>query len=75
MAEETSFTADDLIRVIHEERDTPYPVELSNDALREVLYGVLDTVLHGDPIKAAAGLATLIDTIDNLGQAARRRPQ
>lgn len=67
MAEETSFTADDLIRIVHEERDTPYPAALSNDTLREVLYGILDTVLHGDSAKAAAGLATLIDTVDNIG--------
>lgn len=66
-AQQTVFTIEDLINSVHAERDTAYPEELSLDALSETLRGILATLLQGNASKAAAGLAVLIDTVDNVG--------
>lgn len=64
--QQTTFTADDLIQLVHQNRDTPYPAALSAEDLGEVLRAILETLLDGDAGKAAAGLAALVDTVENL---------
>jgi hypothetical protein len=63
----STFSADELIQLVHQNRDTPYPAELDADALSDALRGILATLLAGDAGKAAAGLAVLVDTVENFG--------
>lgn len=62
----TTFSADELIQLVHLNRDTPYPAELSAEDLGEVLRAILETLMDGDTGKGMAALAALIDTVENL---------
>jgi hypothetical protein len=56
----TTFTPEQIIQMVHEKRDTPYPTELSPEALSETLHAILGILMTGDSGK---------DAVDNLGKA------
>ena len=60
------MTTDEVIAYAHECRDTPYPSHIDNTALVCVLKGVLDNILVGNIGQSITGLASLVDTLENI---------
>lgn len=59
-------TAEDVIAYMAKIRKEPYPEDLPQDALLDVLKTVLDCLVEGKAERAISGLASLIDVIEHL---------
>lgn len=59
-------TSKEVIAYMASVRDTPYPEEMSNEALLDVLNEVLDCLMEGKAAPAISGLASLIDVLQHL---------
>lgn len=59
-------TSKEVIDYMASVRDTPYPDEMSNEALLEVLHAVLNCLMEGKAAPAISGLASLIDVLEHL---------
>ena len=60
------MTTDEVIAYAHECRDTPYPDYMDRAALKLILRAVLENVLEGNISQSITGLASLIDTLENI---------